>query len=531
MPAQYYAIATLAGQAKIAAAVANQGAIEITAVAAGDGNGAPVTPLETMAGLVHEVWRGAPTSVGRDPAAPTQVLITAVIPDTAAPATIRELALFTADGQCFAVANYPATDLAAPSQGAVNSIEVVIPIVIDTAANVSVTVTVNQSEIVRVERLGRAPFISVDGIFNDPPANPAANALVVVGAAPTGAFADEAHRFAQWSGVMWMTAAAHVGTIVHDIATGLYWKRTAGGWIEWRATAAEIDAGAETSKIVVPADLAAFVDLAGATAGVAAAGPVKSRLAEAMARYASLGRVFNCAGAANAYTLTSKGGAIIPVSPFDGQTVEFTPSATNTGASTVTWAGVTKSIRNIDGTTLAPGQLVVGRPTQAIYSPAANGGAGALLLMPWADALFVKPHNAVPNFFEASLVTPPSCPNNAYVTLTGLTLGASQFTDSVWNGNSLTIGAKDAGMWDFSMKIVITTCELYLYVARNAANSEADASDGYLNELDYGRRDTASGGVRVFLGDVIDFRVYQRNQAGAARSISSGYITGHKIKA
>ncbi|MEQ1714335.1 MAG: phage tail protein, partial [Hyphomicrobium sp.] len=157
MPAQYYAVATLAGQAKIAAAVANQGAIEITAVAAGDGNGAPVTPLETMVGLVHEVWRGAPISVGRDPEHPTQVLITVLIPSTAGPATIRELALFTSDGQCFAIANHPATELAAESQGAVLGIEVLIPIVIDTAANVAVTVTVNANETVRVERLGRAP--------------------------------------------------------------------------------------------------------------------------------------------------------------------------------------------------------------------------------------------------------------------------------------------------------------------------------------------------------------------------------------
>lgn len=272
MPAQYYAVATLAGQAKIAAAIANQGAIDITAVAAGDGNGQPVTPLETMVGLVHEVWRGAPTSVGRDPAAPTQVLITAVIPDTAAPATIRELALFTSDGQCFAVANYPATDLAAPSQGAVNSIEVIIPIVVDTAANVAITITVNPNEIVRVERLGRAPFISIDSFSNAPPANPAANALVVVGAAPTGAFAGEAHKFAQWNGATWQTAIAHRGTIVHDIATGTYWRRTADGWAPFvatetepglvtladltaTATLAEVAAGTVTDKYVSPATL------------------------------------------------------------------------------------------------------------------------------------------------------------------------------------------------------------------------------------------------------------------------------------
>jgi phage-related tail fiber protein len=153
---QYFALATLLGQAKIAAAIANQGSINITAVAVGDGNGAPVTPVVTMTGLVREVWRGAPVSVSRDPASPTQVLVQAIIPASVAPATIRELALYTDDGQCIVVANYPATDLAATSQGAVNTIDVLIPIVVDTAANV--TITVNPATLIPLGQLMRAPI-------------------------------------------------------------------------------------------------------------------------------------------------------------------------------------------------------------------------------------------------------------------------------------------------------------------------------------------------------------------------------------
>ncbi|MEQ1711716.1 MAG: hypothetical protein ABL908_09975, partial [Hyphomicrobium sp.] len=110
------------------------------------------------------------------------------------------------------------------------------------------------NETVRVERLGRAPFIAIDLFANAPPANPDANALVVVGPAPTGAFVGLAHRFAQWSGVMWVTADAKLGTIVHDIATLKYFRRTAGGWAEFLASETEpglvrIDTGWKSSPL------------------------------------------------------------------------------------------------------------------------------------------------------------------------------------------------------------------------------------------------------------------------------------------
>jgi len=51
---QYFSLVTLNGQAKVADAIANVSAVNITHLAVGDGNGAPVTPLETQAALVPD---------------------------------------------------------------------------------------------------------------------------------------------------------------------------------------------------------------------------------------------------------------------------------------------------------------------------------------------------------------------------------------------------------------------------------------------------------------------------------------------
>ncbi|MEQ1614733.1 MAG: phage tail protein, partial [Hyphomicrobiaceae bacterium] len=162
-------------------------------------------------------------------AMPTQVLVQAIIPASVAPATIRELALFTDDGQCLVVANYPATDLAATSQGAVNSIDVLIPIVVDTAADV--TITINPATLIPLAQLMRAPFIAIDGFASAPPVNPAIGALVVAGPAISGAFANREDQFAQWTGVIWAFAPAPVDTIVGNAADHLYYRRTADGWV------------------------------------------------------------------------------------------------------------------------------------------------------------------------------------------------------------------------------------------------------------------------------------------------------------
>jgi Phage tail-collar fibre protein len=228
----YTAVLTLIGQQRVAALIANAGAMVIDGVACGDGAGAPITPVETMTGLVRELWRGQPISVGRDPASPTQVLVSFTIPASVAPATIRELALY-AGADCLAVANYPATDLAVGSQGMVNTIDCVMPMAIDTAANV--VLQYNPAVLVPIGQLLRAPFIGIDAVLNAPPvASPELGALFVVGPEPLGLWSHHAHEFAQFDGMAYRYAKAPLRTIVGNAADGYDYRRTATGWARIR---------------------------------------------------------------------------------------------------------------------------------------------------------------------------------------------------------------------------------------------------------------------------------------------------------
>lgn len=227
--AQYQSVITLVGQGKVASALANGPSVNITQLSAGDGNGQSVTPIETQNALVHEVWRGNVLSASRDPANPTHVIVQAVIPVDAGPFTVRELALWTSDGACFAVMSTPEVVKTTAAQGATQEVTVSFRIVVDTAANI--TVTLDPAQLVPVSGLLRAPFIAVDAFTDAPPANPAIGALYVVSATPTGAFAGLAHRFVQWNGSVWVNAPAILTTIVGDGSTGVYWRRTATGWV------------------------------------------------------------------------------------------------------------------------------------------------------------------------------------------------------------------------------------------------------------------------------------------------------------
>ncbi len=134
----YQSLPTLAGKAKIAAAIAGGPALNITQMAVGDGNGQPVTPLETQAALVNEVWRGVVTSVSRDLVHTNQVVVVATIPLEAGPFMIRELGLYDAAGTLIAVGSVPQVEKTALSQGSGQTLDLTFILVVDTAAQLTI---------------------------------------------------------------------------------------------------------------------------------------------------------------------------------------------------------------------------------------------------------------------------------------------------------------------------------------------------------------------------------------------------------
>ena len=146
----YITIVTEAGLAALAAAAQAGGKVNITHMAIGDGNGAEYEPTEDQTSLKNEKWRGAVASYTRSG---NSFTATAAMPAETAAFTIRELALFLADGTCFAVANAPSIPHQPPVNGAGTEFEAVMPFVVENAE--SVTVTVDPSGAVSQDMVGQ----------------------------------------------------------------------------------------------------------------------------------------------------------------------------------------------------------------------------------------------------------------------------------------------------------------------------------------------------------------------------------------
>lgn len=129
------------------------------------------------------------------------------------------------------------------------------------------------------------------------------------------------------------------------------------------------------------------------TAGItldAQAGPDSdlNMLAQAQARYASLGRNGTAGGSANALTVAAIGSAVVPKAHFSGMSVRTVPTTTNTDAATANVFSLgSKKVLRYDGTPMQPGDLAAGVPTEWVYSTTADSGTGAWLVEPWALAL------------------------------------------------------------------------------------------------------------------------------------------------
>lgn len=131
----YYGILTDQGQALLATAIASGTPLPLTAMAAGDGGGQPVTPLAEMTELVNEVHRAPLNQLFVDPTAPNQIVAEMVMAEIVGGFWIRELGLFAESGELFAVCNTPDSYKPVLAEGAGRSLLTrMILIVSDTAA-------------------------------------------------------------------------------------------------------------------------------------------------------------------------------------------------------------------------------------------------------------------------------------------------------------------------------------------------------------------------------------------------------------
>lgn len=107
--ANFFAILTNAGAAKLANATALGIPLKLTSMAVGDGNGQPVTPNPAATKLVNAKRTAPLNALFVDPLNASQLVAEQIIPETVGGWWIRELGLFDEAGTLIAVANCPET--------------------------------------------------------------------------------------------------------------------------------------------------------------------------------------------------------------------------------------------------------------------------------------------------------------------------------------------------------------------------------------------------------------------------------------
>ncbi|MNB98714.1 Phage Tail Collar Domain protein [compost metagenome] len=107
--ANYFALLTNQGAAKLANAAALGIPLKLTTMAVGDGNGQTVTPNPAATKLVNEKRRAPLNALFADPINASQLVAEQVIPETVGGWWIRELGLYDEVGTLIAVANCPDT--------------------------------------------------------------------------------------------------------------------------------------------------------------------------------------------------------------------------------------------------------------------------------------------------------------------------------------------------------------------------------------------------------------------------------------
>lgn len=107
---EFYVLLTVLGQAALATAQATGVPVQLSEMAVGDGlNGEYYDPDGSETALENEVWRGDINNLTVDPEIPNRILVELVIPVEEGNFWVREVGIFTAAGELFAIGKFPVT--------------------------------------------------------------------------------------------------------------------------------------------------------------------------------------------------------------------------------------------------------------------------------------------------------------------------------------------------------------------------------------------------------------------------------------
>ncbi|MFZ5736862.1 MAG: phage tail protein [Pseudomonadota bacterium] len=315
MPQTSFALLTNLGRAKEAAALANATTIEITHIAIGDG---ATVPSGGEIALYNELARKTISGHGTVAGADNVAYFDCYLAAADGPYTIREAGLYDADGDMIAIAHYdPPINKPVPSSG--QTVEGTVRLEVAFSNIATVVIVVDPSIQVALQRLTRLPWIPINALHqNDPPASPAVGDAYVIGPAPTGSWAGNAGKVAEFTIAGWAMITSPAG---HGVSTpdGKVYEKVSASYIEKLA----LDSQSGKWSFAV----------AGGSANAIVA---------------------NLTPAPAAYT--------------PGMVVRLLAAYKNTAAVTVNYNSIGAcALRNRDGSALADGALLPGAPFDMIY--------------------------------------------------------------------------------------------------------------------------------------------------------------------
>lgn len=223
-----FALMTNLGRAKEAAAIANGTALVITHIAIGDGT---TVPSGGETSLYHEVARKAISGHGTVVGASNVAYFDIFLEASEGPYTIREAGLIDQDGDLIAIARYdPPISKPIPSSG--QTVEGTIRLEVAFSNIANVTIVVDPSFKVDLQRLSRLPWIPVISMSETaPPVSPVAGDAYLIPNGATGAWSGQAGKIAEYTAAGWGVISPPNGHGV-SLPDGRIFERVGGTYVE-----------------------------------------------------------------------------------------------------------------------------------------------------------------------------------------------------------------------------------------------------------------------------------------------------------
>lgn len=148
---QYGTIITTQGAAMIAQCILEGKKLPIVEAAAGDADGAYYQPTVDQTALKGEKWRGQIVSATLNSNTPNMLDVKIVIGEDVGGFTIREMALFDADGNMIAICNTPATEKVMLSGNVSGKLTMLMHLLVADASVLEFTITPSLDTVTRQE--------------------------------------------------------------------------------------------------------------------------------------------------------------------------------------------------------------------------------------------------------------------------------------------------------------------------------------------------------------------------------------------